>query len=70
MSRHLGSDKDVEKLRRIAERGGFQVFVTGNNHLKWRTPDGTKTFVTALSFGDKRRIKKLEKFLRENGLDV
>jgi hypothetical protein len=40
MGRHLGADKDTEKLVRAARKCGWTVSVTGGNHLKF-TPPGS-----------------------------
>lgn len=74
MAKRLGTDSDVEKLARQARRSGFSVEVTGSNHLRWTAPikEGEKAsafYISALSFGDKRRIRAIKKFLIENGAE-
>lgn len=66
----LGTDKDVEKLARAARRAGWDVVITGKNHLKWISPDGKDKLTSALTFGDPRRIKKIRKFLTERGVEL
>lgn len=66
----LGTSKDVEKLARTARRAGWTVEITGKNHLRWISPNGKDKLTSALTFGDERRIKKIEKFLRERGVDL
>lgn len=74
MSQKLGTDKEVEKLRRIAEQNGFDVKITNSNHLKWRAPhvvgELPSVLVSPLTFGDPRRIKKIEKFLTSHGVEL
>jgi hypothetical protein len=73
MSRQLGTEKDVEKLARIARRSGFTVEVTSKNHLRWVAPRKTDNhsaqLISPLTFGDKRRIKAIKKFLVANGCE-
>lgn len=70
----LGSDSDVEKLARQARRAGFDVFVKKSNHITWIAPlqVGQKVpdrINSPLTFGDKRRIKQIKKFLIEHGVE-
>lgn len=69
MAKKLGTNKDVEKLRRAALRAGFKVRITAKNHLRWTAPNGDG-LTSALTFGDPRRIRQIEKFLREHGVDL
>lgn len=65
----LGTDKDVEKMAKVALRAGWKVTVTRGNHIKWVSPDG-EMYISSLSFGDKRRIKQLRKFLTTRGVEL
>lgn len=69
MATNLGTTKEVEAYARAARKAGWDVTISGKNHIKWRSPRG-EMFMCALSFGDKRRIKKVEKFLTERGVKL
>lgn len=37
-NKKLGTNKETEKLAKLARAQGWQVEVTGGNHLKWTPP--------------------------------
>jgi predicted RNA binding protein YcfA (HicA-like mRNA interferase family) len=49
MARRLGADKEIEKLRKQAVREGWDVTITGGNHIRWRSPDGETTVISGLT---------------------
>ena len=63
---NLGAHKDIEKLARRARKQGWQVEVTGGNHLKWTPPKGQPIYggLTSNSSG----VRKLMWDLRKAGL--
>lgn len=70
----LGSDPEVEKLARTARKNGFDVYQKSNSHLVWVAPlkpgeTEPAVLVSPLTFKDTRRVKKIAKFLRENGCE-
>jgi hypothetical protein len=72
MSRALGTSKDLQKLIKIAEKNGFEVDITGNNHIKWKAPvqpngDRPIYFCGLTASDEKVSIRKAKKFLIENG---
>lgn len=56
MGKRLGADKDTEKLIRAARRGGWDVSVTGGNHVKFVPPhDGEIIFGSLTGCGPGQR---------------
>lgn len=45
----LGADKDVEKLAKKARAEGWEVTVTGGNHIKWLAPNGKDMVISGLT---------------------
>lgn len=70
MSQKLGANKDVEKLARKARKGGIEVTITRGNHLRWSDPKTGEFLTSALTSGDMRRIKQIEKWLRAHGVQL
>lgn len=68
MAKHLGTDKETEKLRRIAEKNGWKVTVTGGNHLKWAPPNGEPYFCGLTAGG--YALPKLKNELKKRGLNI
>ncbi len=73
--KNLGTDSDVEKLVRQARKAGFDVYILRNNHIRWIAPllPGQKVpdrYDSPLTFGDKRRISAIKKFLREHSEEL
>lgn len=74
---NLGTDKDVEQWARAARRAGWDVYLrkTGKTHIVWHSPPSEEhpngeRLVSGLTFKDKRRIKKIRKFLTERGVQL
>lgn len=63
----LGANKDIEKLARKAKKQGWTVEVTGSNHLRFITPDGSKKVVGGLTTCGPG-VKKFSSALRKAGL--
>ncbi len=72
MARRLGADKEVERVRRIAEKAGWEVTITRGNHIRWRSPDGKSTVISGLtgSMGANAGWVKAKSQLRRAGLAV
>lgn len=73
--KNLGTDSDVEKLVRMARKADFDVFITRGNHIRWIAPLQPGQAVpdridSPLTFGDKRRIAQIKKFLREHSEEL
>jgi len=49
MGTRVGADKDTEKMVRAARKCGWDVKVTGGNHLKFTPPDGGRILFGALT---------------------
>lgn len=43
------NDKDIEKVAKQATKDGWEVFVSGGNHVKWFSPDGETLLTSALT---------------------
>lgn len=41
MAKRLGADKEIEKTARTYAKKGWEIGITGGNHIKWKAPDGT-----------------------------
>lgn len=63
----LGTDKDIQRLVRAAEREGWAVSVTGGNHIRFRSPDGFTTIIGSMS-GGVTSNKKLKSQLLKAGV--
>ena len=66
MSKHLGANKDIEKLARKARKAGWTVEITGNNHVRFTNPTG-QTIVGGLTTCGPG-VKKFSSQLRRAGL--
>jgi hypothetical protein len=62
----LGANKDIEKLARRAKKQGWEVEVTGGNHLRFISPEGE--VVTSGMSVCQTSIKKVTSQLRKAGL--
>jgi hypothetical protein len=40
-NKKIGTNKETEKLIKLARKQGWTVEVTGGNHLKWTPPPGS-----------------------------
>jgi len=73
MSKRVGTDKDVEKLIKIARKHNVVVEITKGNHLKWVAPNGQIYFCGLTSSGNSQVVvRKVKKFLKSNveGLEL
>jgi len=61
--------KELKKLVKLAEEQGWQVTVTGGNHLCWRSPVG-RTVFTPTTPSEYRGLKNAKAWLRREGLVV
>lgn len=64
MARSLGANKEVEKIARKAKKQGWEVTVTGGNHLKFVPPGGGQPVfggLTTCGPGMKKFIAHLRK---------
>lgn len=68
MAKHLGTDKETEKLRRIAEKADWKVTVTGGNRIKWEPPNGDIYF-SGLTAGG-YALPKVRSALKKRGLNI
>lgn len=48
-SGRLGADKEIEKLAKKARKDGWDVSVTGGNHIRWTDPGGSVVCVSGLT---------------------
>lgn len=70
----ITSNKDINELARKAIRLGWNVFVSGRNHIRWVPPDEIvqkygKAFVTtSLTPSDNYAINQIERDLKKAGL--
>ena len=62
----LTTSKDVNVLIKTAEKQGWVVEPTNNNHLKWKSPSGG-FFFSSSTPSDWRVVMKIKKDLRMNG---
>jgi predicted RNA binding protein YcfA (HicA-like mRNA interferase family) len=62
----MTSKKDIEQLKRKAEKQGWTVEVTNGGHRRWTSPQGEKVF-SALTPSDHRAIKNIIKELARRG---
>jgi len=69
MGRHLGSNKEIEKLARLARKQGWTVEVTRANHLKFLPPGGGKPVFGGLT-SCQTGVKKFTHSLKRAGLVV
>lgn len=63
----MGLPKEWRDLIAEATRQGWQIELTGSNHLRWRSPEGKPVF-SASTPSDHRAIKNIRSMLRRNGL--
>lgn len=69
MSRHLGTDKDIEKYARRLRKIGWVVELTSGNHLRWVPPGGDFTYVSPLT-GNRHTLKRLKAAFKRAGYEV
>lgn len=63
-----GTDKDVEKVIRKARKAGWEIELTGGNHIKFTSPRGGKPVIGSLSPGSSRAVRTLRHNLEKAGL--
>lgn len=65
------STRDVDQLRRAAERRGWRITKTNGGHWKWVWTTGV-LFFSASTPSDHRAIKNIESWIRraEQGLSL
>lgn len=68
-SDRLGADKEIEKLAKKARKDGWEVTVTGGNHIKWVDPDGILVVVSGLTGSNPGWIKAKNQ-LKKAGLHI
>lgn len=61
------NDKDMRKVAKQAQKEGWVITLTGNNHLKWKSPEGITLFSPLT--GSYRGWKNFRAMLRRNGFD-
>ena len=59
--------KELKRLRRMAERAGWNVDRTKKNHLRWRSPTG-EMVITSSTPSDSRAIHSIKRDLRRAGM--
>lgn len=62
----LTTNKDVNVLIKTAEKQGWAIELTNNNHLKWKSPNGG-FFFSSSTPSDWRVLMKIKKDLRMYG---
>lgn len=67
MGRHMGADKDTEKMIRQARKQGWDVSLTRGNHVKFVPPHGGGIIFGSLT-GSITGQRKLQAQLRKAGL--
>lgn len=71
MRKRLSSDKEVNRIVRIALSSGWRVEKGGGNHVLFYPPDKDEGFVTMPSSpSSSRNFKNMLSKLRAKGLDV
>jgi hypothetical protein len=68
MSKSTGASKDIEKLVRAARKQGWDVSVTGGNHLRFVPPRKDLPIVHGALTGTGPGLVKLRTQLRRSGL--
>lgn len=69
MGKSLGANKEIEKIARTARKQGWDVSVTGGNHLKFTPPNGGSPVFGGLTTCGPG-VKKFVSMLRKNGLTI
>lgn len=70
MGRHLGTDKDIEKLARKARQQGWEVHITGKNHLKWIPPQKDQPIIIGGLSSCRSGVSQLQRRLARAGLSL
>lgn len=61
------NDKDIERVAKTAIKLGWDVKVSGGNHVKWLSPDG-ETFLTSALTCNSQSWANFKVLLRRHGL--
>lgn len=69
VSKSLGANKEIEKLARKARKQGWEVKVTGGNHLKFTPPNGGRPIFGGLTTCG-TGMKKFSAMLKKAGLEA
>lgn len=71
MAKHMGADKDTEKLIRLARKewGYEAVSLTKSNHVRFLHPNGKDIFLASLT-GSVTSQRKLRSQLKKAGLPI
>lgn len=64
-----GVTKDLKPLIKAAERQGWRVDLSKNNHVKFLAPSGAMV-IAGVSISDHRGLKNVQSHLRKAGLAV
>jgi predicted RNA binding protein YcfA (HicA-like mRNA interferase family) len=65
----LGADKELEKAAKQARKAGWEVTITGGNHVKWKSPDGVTAIISGLTGCGPGWIK-VRNQLKKSGLHI
>lgn len=68
-SGRVGADKETEKLVKAARKAGWDVSVTGGNHIKFLPPNGEDAVIAGLTGGG-YALPKLKNQLKKRGLHI
>lgn len=66
----MASTKDLKALVRTAERAGWTVSRTRNDHYRWIHPQGGKPYFSSSTPSDSRAIRNIRHDLVKRGLKV
>lgn len=61
--------RELRGLARAAQQAGWTIRLTGGDHLRWESPDGTVVHSSG-SPSDRREFMNVRSRLRRAGLDV
>lgn len=65
----LGSNKEIEKMVRLARKAGWDVEMTKNNHIRFKPPTGGDMIIAGLT-PNTSGVLQTRKRLRRAGLAV
>lgn len=69
MAKGFGSNKEIEKMIRLARKDGWEVELTRNNHIRFKPPNGGDMIIAGLTPNDSG-VLQTRKRLRRAGLRV
>lgn len=61
------NDKDVSKVARQATRDGWSLKLLGSGHVRWTSPDGSRSFISPTT-ANSRSWHRFRMLLRAEGL--